>query len=319
MGTVFAPTNDAFGALPNELVSCLLESSNKEILYSILSYHVVLGKFFSDDLIDAQKIKTVYKGKKVEVDKRSRKVMINDATVIDPDVLATNGVIHGINKVLVPPRFDFGSCSEHEEKPSCTYNGETRTAGEYLRGPTLTCLCSSSGHWTDCRPNDGLKTIEEVIVDSDNLSTLETAVRKAGLLGVLNGFGLFTLFAPTDKAFSKVNPKLLNYLLADGNEAVLAKVLQYHIYSGEAKSGDLSFGWSTVPTLLGRKNKISVDKTCFSAAEATNCADDTYSIILNNSSYVVAADVDTSNGIIHVIEEVLIPPTLLSTVAGIIG
>lgn len=319
--TVFAPTDDAFLALPDGLVGCLLEPSNKKTLADILTYHVANGKVLSTDLKDGQEIKTLYKGKRVEVDIKREKVMINDATVIAPNVLATNGVIHGINQVLVPPRFDFGACSDHEEKPSCTYNGETRPAGQYLTGPTHTCLCTSSGHWTDCHPNsmNSLKTIEEVIVDSDNLSTLEAAVRKAGLLGVLNGFGLFTLFAPTDRAFSKVNPKLLDFLLADGNRAVLAQVLQYHIYSGEAKSGDLSFGSSAVPTLLGGIDVISVDKTCFSAVESKKCADDTFSITLNDSSYVVAADVDTANGIIHVIEEVLIPPSLVDAVAGIIG
>merc|ERR1739848_884571 len=109
---------------------------------------------------------------------------------------------------------------------------------------------------------------------------------------------------------------LLEFLLADGNEPVLAQVLQYHVIDGAVKSSSISNGTSGVPTLLGGADTIAVERTCLSAVDT---CDDTYSIVLNDSSYVVEADVDTTNGIIHVIEEVLIPPSLVSAVEGILA
>merc|ERR1712176_1338077 len=105
--------------------------------------------------------------------------------------------------------------------------------------------------------------------------------------------------------------------LAEGNEEVLATVLKYHVVSGAAvRSEAISDGISEVPTLLGGRDDITAEKTCTSAFDTCN---DTYSIVLNDGSYVVEADVEASNGIIHVIEEVLIPPSLESAVAGILA
>lgn len=202
-------------------------------------------------------------------------------------------------------------------KVVCSYLGVGRSAGQYLTGPTHTCLCTASGHWVNCRPNHrDRKTIEQVVVASSQLSTLETAIRKAKILGVLDGPGPFTVFAPTNRAFAKVPKKLLDFLLEDGNESVLAKVLQYHVYDGKVRSPSISNGTSQVPSLLGGSDTIAVEKTCLSAFDT---CDDTYSIVLNDSSYVVEADVDTANGIIHAIDEVLIPPSLKSAVDGILA
>merc|ERR1711865_94399 len=94
--TVFAPTDDAFAALPAALVPCLLLPENKENLTSILTYHVANGDVASSDLTDGQVIPTLLDGT----------VMINDAHVVIPDVDTTNGVVHAIDAVLVPPSFD---------------------------------------------------------------------------------------------------------------------------------------------------------------------------------------------------------------------
>lgn len=99
--TVFAPTNQAFDALGNQL-NTLLEPANKAQLADILTYHVVPGDVQAADLSDGQKLETV-QGDKLTVKISNGKVMINDATVTMPDVEASNGVVHVINKVLVPP------------------------------------------------------------------------------------------------------------------------------------------------------------------------------------------------------------------------
>merc|ERR1719272_2556784 len=101
--TVFAPTNDAFAALPNGTLDKLLKPENKAALDDILTYHVLAAKVESKDLSDGQTAKTV-EGKKVTVHISSGTVKINDATVVQADVEACNGVVHVIDKVLLPPK-----------------------------------------------------------------------------------------------------------------------------------------------------------------------------------------------------------------------
>jgi len=281
--------------------------------------------------VNGQKVPTLLEGADLTVGINSNGVSINSASVAVTDVLASNGVVHVIDEVLVPQRLDLAAlCFPEEESGGsmtgggmtggnvvCSYLGVGRSAGQYLTGPTHTCLCTASGHWTDCRPNHrDRKTVEEVVVASNQLSTLEAAIRKAGILGVLDGPGPFTVFAPTDRAFAKVPKKLLDFLLEDGNEPVLSQVLQYHVYAGSVRSSAISNGKSGVPTLLGGSDTIEVEKSCLSAFDT---CDDTYSIVLNDSSYVVEADVDTANGIVHAIDEVLIPPSLMSAVNDILA
>jgi uncharacterized surface protein with fasciclin (FAS1) repeats len=101
--TVLAPTDDAFAALPDGLVDCLLLPENQEVLASILTYHVISGAVMSGDLADGD-VPTV-QGEDVTVDLTDG-VMFNNATVVQADVTASNGVIHAIDAVIVPPSID---------------------------------------------------------------------------------------------------------------------------------------------------------------------------------------------------------------------
>ncbi len=98
--TVFAPTDEAFEALPEGTVEELLKPENKDKLIAILTYHVVPGKVKSSDL-SAGAVKTV-QGGEVKVNKLGDSVMVNDATVVKADIKASNGVIHVIDKVILP-------------------------------------------------------------------------------------------------------------------------------------------------------------------------------------------------------------------------
>jgi len=102
--TIFAPTDEAFAALPAGTVETLLKPENKAMLAAILKYHVVSGKVMAKQAItlDGKSVGTV-EGKKINVAVKSGKVTINGATVIMADVKASNGVVHVINKVLLPP------------------------------------------------------------------------------------------------------------------------------------------------------------------------------------------------------------------------
>jgi uncharacterized surface protein with fasciclin (FAS1) repeats len=99
--TVFAPTDQAFAALPAGTVDKLLLPENKEQLRKILSYHVVPGKVTSADIKPGE-VATV-EGQTVSIASSANNVTVNDASVSQPDVAASNGVIHGIDKVLLPP------------------------------------------------------------------------------------------------------------------------------------------------------------------------------------------------------------------------
>lgn len=101
--TVFAPTNEAFAALPAGTLESLLKPENKAKLVSVLTYHVIGAKVMSTDLSNGQKAKTV-EGEDVKVSIGTKGVMINDAKVVAADVAASNGVVHVIDKVILPPK-----------------------------------------------------------------------------------------------------------------------------------------------------------------------------------------------------------------------
>jgi len=98
--TVFAPTDAAFAALPEGTVADLLKPENKEALAAILTYHVIAGKVMSTDLVDDMEAATV-NGDTVAINLENG-VMVDDATVTAADIEATNGVIHVIDKVIMP-------------------------------------------------------------------------------------------------------------------------------------------------------------------------------------------------------------------------
>ena len=98
--TVFAPTDAAFAALPEGTVETLLKPENKDQLVAILTYHVVPGKVMSTDLSDDRKAATV-QGGEITID-LDNGVMVDEATVVTADIEADNGVIHVIDKVIMP-------------------------------------------------------------------------------------------------------------------------------------------------------------------------------------------------------------------------
>jgi len=99
--TVFAPTDEAFAALPEGTVENLLKPENKDKLRSILLYHVTEGRIYADQAIEAGKAATL-QGEKVKITESWGKVKINDAKVVTADIEASNGVIHVIDRVILP-------------------------------------------------------------------------------------------------------------------------------------------------------------------------------------------------------------------------
>jgi len=101
--TVFAPTDDAFAALPEGTVESLLLPENKDKLAAVLTYHVVPGKVMSGDIAGAETTATTVQGQELNINATDG-VMINDAMVTSADIGTSNGVIHVIDKVLLPPQ-----------------------------------------------------------------------------------------------------------------------------------------------------------------------------------------------------------------------
>jgi transforming growth factor-beta-induced protein len=133
------------------------------------------------------------------------------------------------------------------------------------------------------------KTIVETAAADGNFTTLVTAITAANLTDTLNGPGAFTVFAPTDAAFQKLPAGTVDTLLADP-QGQLTQILLYHVVSGEFTAEDL-MNLTTVETLQGGNLTISVVNSSVKVDNAT----------------VIAADIQCSNGIIHAIDEVLIP------------
>lgn len=133
------------------------------------------------------------------------------------------------------------------------------------------------------------QTVVDVIVNSPDHNTLETAVIAADLAGTLSGAGPFTVFAPTDAAFNALPDGVLDALLADPS-GQLTQVLLYHVVSGSALSTSLSDG-QQITTLFGQNIAVTINGN---------------GVFINNAQ-VTTADIVASNGVVHVIDAVLVP------------
>jgi uncharacterized surface protein with fasciclin (FAS1) repeats len=139
------------------------------------------------------------------------------------------------------------------------------------------------------------KTIVGVAASNPDFSTLVTAVKAAGLVKALNGKGPFTVFAPTNEAFAKIPADQLNALLAD--KAKLAAVLKYHVLKGKVPASALQ-PTQTVPTLEGGTIQIDLSDGKATITDGQG-----------NLSNIVKTDIKAKNGVIHVIDTVLLPPS----------
>jgi len=226
--TVFAPTNAAFAQL----------ASVPEDLKPILLYHV-LGSTVYSNAVTTGYAKTLSTYMTHPMDmyfNTSSGVKINNtASVVLADVVGTNGVIHVIDKVLLPP------------------------------------------------------TVVGTALNNSAFSTLVSAVVKAGLAETLSGAGPYTVFAPTNDAFAA----LFTALGVSGIDALTAEqltpILLYHVVAGNNVSSGLTNG--NVPTLQGSNIAVTVGK----------------GVVLNGNTNVIVADVQSSNGVVHAIDKVLIP------------
>ena len=134
--------------------------------------------------------------------------------------------------------------------------------------------------------------IVDVAASAGSFNTLVAAIKAAGLVETLKSKGPFTVFAPTDAAFAKLPKGTLESLLKPENKAKLAGILTYHVLSGKVMAADIAGKKLSVATVQGSKVNI----------EATN------GVMIDNAK-VSKADIESSNGVIHVIDTVILPST----------
>ena len=135
------------------------------------------------------------------------------------------------------------------------------------------------------------KDIVATAKEAGQFNTLASALQAAGLVETLQGDGPYTVFAPTDAAFEKLPSGTLDELLKPENKEQLATILKYHVVDGENMAADIT-GMTEVETLEG---------------EAITISEEMGNVMLNNGVQVTQTDIKASNGVIHVIDGVLIP------------
>jgi uncharacterized surface protein with fasciclin (FAS1) repeats len=252
--TVFAPTNDAFDALAVELLGAgktatdLLVPANKALVRTVLQYHVLDAVVLKAAIPLGKAIDPVLAGHDVfKIDAAGGKVIITDgrnrkSEITATDIKAKNGVVHLINKVILPADKNI---------------------------------------------------VETAIASAPEFSILVKAVVAAGLTETLSSPGPFTVFAPTDAAFASLIAELKTTpeaLLA--NKPLLVKVLTYHVVPGLVLKADVPVG---VPVKTVQGETLTVD----SGFNITDQA--------GRKSAIIATDVLTKNGVIHVIDKVILP------------
>ena len=230
--TVFAPTDAAFAKVPKATLAAL--GKHPAQLKAVLLYHVVPQIVTASDVVKLSSAKTL-QGSSVLIKVNKGGVFVNQAKVTTPDVMASNGVIHVVDKVLIPPK-------------------------------NIVATAKAAGKFT----------------------TLTALLKKSGLAGKLAKSGPFTVFAPTDAAFAKV-PKATLAALAK-NKAKLRAVLLYHVVKGQVTAAQ-AMKLRSAKTLQGKSLKIRVKG----------------GKVIVGGAVVTKADVLASNGVIHVINKVLIP------------
>ncbi len=373
--TIFAPTDDAFGALPPGTVDALL--ANIPALTDILLYHAVAGNVLSTDLSNG--FVATINGSNVLISIEGS-VTVNDANVTGADNVATNGVVHIIDAVLLPPPatvvdiilesdvhntlalavseaglvetlqgegpftvfaptdaafdalpdgvLDAVLADEELLTAILTYhvvggnvlstdlsNGFVATVngsnvlvsisddGVFINNAQVIVadLFADNGvvHVIDAVLTPPPATVVDIILESDVHTTLALAVTEAGLVETLEGEGPFTVFAPTDAAFDALPDGVLDAVLAD--EELLTSILTYHVAAGAVLSSDL-MDEQMITTVNGAEVMVTIN-------------DDGVFI---NDAQVIVADLFADNGVVHVIDAILLPPptTVVDVILG---
>ena len=281
--TVLAPTDAAFEEALAALGITAEELLANPALADILTYHV-LPQAADSQLVatlDGSTVDTV-NGQAVAISVVDGQIMINEtATVVSADLEADNGIVHVINAVLLPPdvaeALGVAAGEEMAEEEETT----TTTTEAAMEDPTIAEI-----------------VVAQAAGDPAEFTVLLAALEAAGLVDALNNPGdELTVFAPTDEAFANLLADLgvtAEELLANPD---LADILLYHVAPGVFDSTAVieAAPIEALPTLNSNEATLKIE-----VIDGT--------VVINESANVIQADVFASNGVIHVIDAVLVPP-----------
>ncbi|XP_032878130.1 periostin isoform X2 [Amblyraja radiata] len=235
--TIFAPSDDAWMLLDAEVRSALLSNVNIELL-NALHYHMVDHRLLTKDVNDELTVPSMYNDLNLHINHyRNGIVTVNCARIITANQIATNGIVHVIDRVITA----VGS------------------------------------------------NLEETIEATDELSSFRAAAAASGLFGTLGTGGHYTIFAPTNEAFDKLPREVLERILSD--DVAMKALLNYHILKSVHCSESIMSG-ATYATLEGTNIEIGCDGD---------------SLTVNGERMVNRKDIVATNGVIHLINKVLIP------------
>ncbi|KAM9849949.1 transforming growth factor-beta-induced protein ig-h3 [Aulostomus maculatus] len=235
--TFFAPSNEAWAALPTEILDALVSNVNIELL-NALHYHMVNRRLTSEELKHGSSFASMYQDFHVHVHHYANGIVtVNCARLIKPDQHATNGIVHVVDRVIT--------------------------------------AISNNVH---------------TLIDIDeDLETMRTAIAAAGLTNILENEGQYTIFAPTNEAFEKIPQETLNRIL--GDPVALRDLLNYHILKNMQCAESIVSG-TPMETLQGTVLEVGCDGD---------------EITLNGKAIITKKDQLGTNGVIHYINELLIP------------
>jgi len=266
--TVFAPTDEAFAALPEGTVEALLQDI--DALTAILTYHVTVGAIDAEAVTQETTIPTLNGAELSVMVMGDGTVKIDDATVITADIQTSNGIIHVIDAVVIP--------GANQSSKTVAM----QSVGSYYGGGWIGYLIQNGRlQWLTKWLN--LYTVTRL----SGLKTLGIAIDVAGLKNTVKRGGPFTLFGPTDAAFGALPEGTLDALIADPE--TLSNILLYHVVAGKVTSSDV-VNLTEATMVNGGTVDITVDGG-----------------VMVNDANVVVVDIMARNGIIHIIDKVLIP------------
>ncbi|MDA7578384.1 fasciclin domain-containing protein [Flavobacteriales bacterium] len=317
--TLFAPTDAAFNLLPAGTVAALLNDIPQ--LTNILKHHVVADSVMSTMLSNNQVVTTLL-GTDITVTINANGVFIDNAQVIVADLVADNGVVHVIDAVLLPPAADCagiisgtalvdscGTCHQAilynfiTNTPTFVDNANILVPGvDYDPATEILVLANDAQNplWISDPALCSTNTVYDIVSNSTDHTTLKTAIDACGLDGYLSASGPFTLFAPTDAAFNLLPAGTVAALLNDIPQ--LTDILKHHVVADSVMSTMLSNN-QVVTTLLGTDITVTINAN---------------GVFIDNAQ-VIVADLVADNGVVHVIDAVLLPPAPSNTIYDIVS
>uniref|UniRef100_A0A3Q3M183 Periostin, osteoblast specific factor a n=1 Tax=Mastacembelus armatus TaxID=205130 RepID=A0A3Q3M183_9TELE len=235
--TMFAPSNEAWDQLDAGVRAALVNNVNVE-LYNALHFHMVNHRLLTKDMKNGMKVTSMYNDLGLHINHYPNGIVtVNCARIIYGNQVATNGVVHVIDRVI-----------------------------------------SAVGN-----------TIKDVLDNSDELSSFSAAALASGMMDKLEEPGHYTLFAPTNEAFDKLSPGYLERIM--GDKAVIAALVKHHLLNSVQCSEAIMSG-SVFETAEGKTIEIGCDGD---------------SLTVNGIKMVLKKDIVTTNGVVHLIDQVLVP------------